>query len=100
MASELQPIDIRTIPELDRLVEEARTTGKPRRLRRNGDDVATLVPTAPARPRPAPKRLSDQYPDIDSLVGAAGSLPEPRSWDEMQAIVADERAAAYRAKHR
>ena len=44
--------------------------------------------------------VSDQYPDIDSLVGAAGSLPEPRSWDEMQAIVADERAAAYRAKHR
>ena len=57
MASELQPIDIRTIPELDRLVEEVRTTGKPRRLRRDNTDVAILSPTRPRR-RPKGKTIT------------------------------------------
>ena len=51
MTSELSPIDSRHIPELDRLAEEVRTTGKPRRVQRDHEDIARLVPIAPARHR-------------------------------------------------
>jgi hypothetical protein len=44
--------------------------------------------------------LTQRYPDVDALAGAAGSLPTPLSWEEIQAIVAEERAAAYRARQR
>jgi hypothetical protein len=40
MASELTPIDLRSIPELDRLAEQVRVTGKRQRLRRDNEDVA------------------------------------------------------------
>lgn len=30
------------------------------------------------------------YPDIESLAGAAGSLPHPLSWQEMQEIAHDD----------
>ncbi|HEX5501805.1 MAG TPA: AbrB/MazE/SpoVT family DNA-binding domain-containing protein [Thermomicrobiales bacterium] len=40
-----------------------------------------------------------RYPTIASLRGAAGTLPQPMSWDEIKRVVADERAAAYRARH-
>ena len=99
MASELTPIDISTMPEVARLAEEVHRTRRPRVLRRGTEDLAELRPVPP-RPRRTPKPLTDQYPDIDSLVGAAGSLPEPLSWEEMRAIAAEDRAAAYRAKHR
>jgi hypothetical protein len=56
MASELAPIDIRHMPELTKLVEEARATGKPRRLMRDNEDVAVLVPVASTRHRPARSR--------------------------------------------
>ncbi len=57
MTSELSPIDISAIPELARLAEEVRTTGKARRLRRDAEDVALLVP-APAARRPSRGRIS------------------------------------------
>lgn len=44
MARELRPIEIGTIPELVRLADEVERTGRPRRLRHGGRDVAMLVP--------------------------------------------------------
>ena len=34
------------------------------------------------------------YPDVDSLVGAAGSLSEPLSWKEMRKIAYEDRFSA------
>ena len=99
MAHEPTPIDVSTMPELARLAEEVRPTRQPRVLRRGTEDLAELRP-APPRPRHTPPPRTDQYPTIDALVGAAGSLPEPRSWEELRTIAAEDRAAASRAKHR
>jgi hypothetical protein len=41
---------------LTQLVEEARATGKSRRLMRDNEDVAVLVPVATTRQRPARSR--------------------------------------------
>jgi len=35
-----------------------------------------------------------RYPDIDSLAGAAGSLSEPLSWEEMRRIAYEDRFGA------
>jgi hypothetical protein len=48
MVEELRPIDIGTIPELVRLVDEVERTGRPRRLRHGGRVVAMLVPAPQA----------------------------------------------------
>ncbi len=53
MASELAPIDISSMPDLARLADEVRSTKQPRRLRRNNEDVALLVPATPATRRRA-----------------------------------------------
>jgi hypothetical protein len=44
MAHELPSIDISDQPELVRLAEEVRATNRPRVLRRDGEDLALLVP--------------------------------------------------------
>lgn len=46
MVKERTAVDITTIPELARLAEEVRATGRPVRLRRNGEDIAVLSPAA------------------------------------------------------
>ncbi|MGE0540075.1 MAG: hypothetical protein AB7R89_07830 [Dehalococcoidia bacterium] len=63
MARELAPIDIRQVPELARLVDEVRTTGKPRRIMRDGEELAVLTPPAKRRRsrkdwRPSPEALA------------------------------------------
>lgn len=68
MAHELAPLDITTIPELDRLTAEVERTRRPRRLRRNGTDVAVLMPSSPA---PDAARLP-----ITSAASRPGSVTE------------------------
>jgi hypothetical protein len=53
MTVELDPIDIREIPELARLVDEVRTSRRPRRIVRDGEDLAVL---RPARRQANPRR--------------------------------------------
>jgi hypothetical protein len=48
VVAELAPIDVGAMPDLARLAEEVRATGRPRRLRRSGEDLAVLVPAASA----------------------------------------------------
>lgn len=48
-----------------------------------GDEVALRVP---------------HYPDVASVLGVAGRLPEPRTWDEIERVVAEERAGAWRVR--
>ncbi len=46
MVRELIPIDVTDTPELLRLAEEVRRTGRPRVLRRADEDLAVLSPVA------------------------------------------------------
>ena len=39
-----------------------------------------------------------RYPSIDSLAGAAGSLPQPLTWHEMRRIAQEDREAHFRRK--
>lgn len=100
MASEQQPLDITDMPELSRLADEVCQTGRPRVLRRAGEDVAVLVPLKPAarmRPadNPALAALLARLPKDSVVARTAGALwseiPFP-GYDEEQA--ATERAVA------
>ena len=77
MASELAPIDIRQIPELTQLVEEVRATGKPRRLTRDNEDVAVLVPVAAVRRRPVRPRASLSITEETAGIFKNYRLPHP-----------------------
>ncbi len=71
MVRELNPIDITSMPELDRLAEEVNRTGRPRRLRRGTEDIAVLIPAAPRTPRRRARQPSRA--DIDAFLSSAGS---------------------------
>ena len=49
MQREFRPVDIGNIPELLRLAEEVNASKEPRVLRRNGEDLAILMPAKPSR---------------------------------------------------
>jgi hypothetical protein len=68
MARELTPIDSRAIPQLLLLAEEVQQTGRPRRVQRDREDIARLVPIAPARPRRRGRPTSAADP-LWSIVG-------------------------------
>ncbi len=61
MAEEMIYIDISDVPDLLGIAEEVRTTRTPRTLRRDNEDVAVLMPVAPARKHKAkhPKAKAD-----------------------------------------
>lgn len=59
MAHELAPIDITTVQDFLRLVDEVHTTGRARRLQRDHTDLAVLQPAHPTAgpwPDPTPRR--------------------------------------------
>jgi hypothetical protein len=69
MTSELAPIDIRQIPELARLVDEVRTARKSRRIVRDGEELALLVPIRPITRR----RKAVTSADDAAFLASAGS---------------------------
>jgi hypothetical protein len=66
MARELAPIDIRQVPEIAHLVDEVRASQKPRRIVRDGEELAVLTP-APAGRRRSRK---DWRPSPEALAAA------------------------------
>jgi hypothetical protein len=72
MRQEHEPYDLDTSPELLRLAEEVRASGKPRALRRGGEVLAVLMPFTGRRLGRLKKRtLSAQ--DIADFRKAAGT---------------------------
>ncbi len=70
MATERAPIDIHQVPGLASLVEEVRATRTPRRITRDNEDVALLVPAAaPSRRR----RLAPRPAAIEAAIALAGA---------------------------
>ena len=70
MAKELEAIDVGDAPELLRLAEEVRRTGRPRLLRREDEDLAVLAPVAP----PARRRSTRAKTEVDreAFLSSAG----------------------------
>jgi hypothetical protein len=60
-------------PELLRLAEEVRQSGKPRLLRRGGQDLAILSPIGPASRRSTRKAKAYTRADDDAFLAAAGA---------------------------
>ncbi len=70
MARELEPIDVTDAPDLLRLAEEVRRSGQPRRLRREDEDLAVLVPVAPPAKRRS--RRAKTEADREAFLSSAG----------------------------
>ena len=69
MVKDFTPIDISDLPDLVRLAEGVRTSKTPRLLRRDGEDLALLMPLAPRRR--ARRALSHE--DREAFLASAGS---------------------------
>ena len=86
MASEPSPIDISTLPELARLADEVRTSGKPRRLRRGMVDVAMIVPATPSVETTADRK---EHPmNIEQLKQQLASPPTAEERARREALLA------------
>lgn len=70
MAKEMRSIDISSVPDLVRIAEEVRTSGRPRILRRNGEDMAMVIPIAHGR-KHGTRRTRTQA-DYDAFLSSAG----------------------------
>ena len=71
--SHTTPIDITTMPDLARIVEEVEATKKPRELRRENRVVAVI---APAKSTPANKKRGKTKADYEAFKSAAGGWKE------------------------
>ncbi len=70
MAEQPKSIDMSDAADILRLADEVRRTGESRVLRRNGEDLAMLVPLPPARTSPLKKPTTQDY---EAFRRAAGS---------------------------
>jgi hypothetical protein len=89
VANEVKAIDITNVPELLRLAEEVRTTGEPRLLRLNGEDLAIVRPTR-KRARRSPSKA-----DYEAFLSSAGSWKDVDT-DEFVAAVYESRSRSSR----
>jgi hypothetical protein len=73
MAEELVRIDVDDVPELRHLAEEVRETGEPRVLRRDGEDLAVLMPVKLPRRTSARVRSVTRDDALFRLIGIGKS---------------------------
>ena len=80
MAQELIPLDVSDTPDLLRIAEEVRRSGKPRLLRRDGEDLAVIAPvTRPVkRTRKRVKTNADREAFLSSAGGWQGNVDVDR----------------------
>jgi hypothetical protein len=74
MVEPLTPIDIGDDPALLRIVEEVRAGNKPRVLRKDGEDLAMVVPLPRRKKLPLKKPTAADLAAFRSAVGAWGDL--------------------------
>jgi hypothetical protein len=92
MAKEMTPIDITHTPELLRLAEEVATTKVFRVLRRDGEDLAVVVPVSraperrPIRDRGRSGAGARRHATLEST---AGSLQPATHTEDIEAMIGD-----------
>jgi hypothetical protein len=72
MRHDAEPLDESASPDLRRLAEEVRSTGRPRLLRRDGEALAMIVPVFTRRATRLTKRALSAR-DLGAFRSAAGS---------------------------
>ncbi len=96
MRKEVKTMEISHIPELVRIAEEVRTSGKPRVLRRNRKDLAILSPVKPARKTSSKVQPVTHEDALFRLVGIGKSgIPGGISEKKHEYLI-----KAYRSTHR
>lgn len=70
MAEQPKSIDISDVPDILRLAEEVRRAGEPRVLRRDGEDLAMVVPMPRPRKTRLKKPTTADYAAFRSAVGS------------------------------
>lgn len=70
MADHTKSIDISDVPDVLKLAEEVRRDGEPRVLRRNGEDLAVVLPLPASEKRHGRRVLSEA--DYEAFRSAAG----------------------------
>jgi hypothetical protein len=70
MAHEIEPMDVSALPELLRIAEEVGRSGEARMLRRNGEDLAVVIP---AGKRSSRARKPKSHEDLEAFRAAAGT---------------------------
>jgi len=70
MAEQPKSIDISDVPDILRLAEEVRRAGEPRVLRRDGEDLAMVVPMPHPRKTRLKKPTAEDYAAFRSAVGS------------------------------
>src|SRR5262249_13557364 len=96
MTRESSRITVSNDLTLLRLAEAVRRSQKPMILRSaSGEDLAMIVPLATTTH--AKSRRSQLKPttreELDAIFAAAPTLPEPRSWEEIERIAQEDAAA-------
>jgi len=102
MASEYVSIDVSGEPDLLKLAEEVRRTNRPRVLRRDGEDLAVIVPVMPEREQtrsPSGLQAADtsqqatrKTSTLESVFGSVSGRNQPEDFDQMIREVKEERA--------
>jgi len=90
MSKELLSIDITKTPELLRLAEEVHSTGMPRVLRRDDEDLAVIVPIRPQRRIKRPPTQAD----LDAFRASAGSWRDLIDVEEFKERIAESRGSS------
>jgi hypothetical protein len=73
MVRELAPVDVTNDPELLRLAEEVRRSGRPRLIRRGGEDLAVLSPVGSVTRRTTRKSKTYTRADDEAFLASAGA---------------------------
>lgn len=89
MAKDMRSIDISSVPDLVRIAEEVRTSGRPRILRRNGEDMAMVIPIGHGRKHRT--RRARAQADYDTFLATAGGWKGLVDGDKLLADINESR---------
>ena len=90
MAKKREEIDITGLAEVSSIAEEVRRTREPKSLRRQGEEIALIVPTTASRPR-ASRRLTESDPLFELIGIGRSGIPAGMSGRKREALLAAHR---------
>jgi hypothetical protein len=89
MASEFVPIDVTDSPELSRLAERVRSSGRSHVLKRGDEEMVVVSPTPQRRPAQSRRRRSAAALRHATLESTAGSLEPATRTEDFEAMIRD-----------